>query len=127
MTKPSDRSAAAERTDSHLFANQNEALARLHYLFEHRRRAGIVLGPAGVGKSFLLAQFAREVRRTGHEAVAVDLFGTQDGEFLWNVAARLGAPVQLSDSRFRLWRAIADRLYENRLQNIHTVLLFDNV
>lgn len=102
-------------------------MARLNYLFEHRRRAGIVLGPSGVGKTALLARFARDIRRAGHDAVLIDLLGTSDGEFLWNVASRLAAAAQPNESRIRLWRAIADRLFENRLLGVQTVMLFDNV
>lgn len=102
-------------------------MARLNYLFDHRRRAGIVLGASGVGKTSLLSRFAREVRRAGHEVVSLELFGTPDGEFLWNLASRLGANVQTNDSRLRLWKAVTDRLYENRLQGLHTAVLLDDV
>ena len=42
-----------------------EALARLHFLVEEHRRLGLLLGPGGSGKSFLLEVFAAQLRRGG--------------------------------------------------------------
>ena len=42
-----------------------EALARLHFLVEQHRRLGLLLGPAGSGKSLLLEVFAAATRRRG--------------------------------------------------------------
>ena len=42
-----------------------EALARLHFLVEQRRRLGLLLGPEGSGKSLLLELLAADLRRHG--------------------------------------------------------------
>src|SRR4051812_36324078 len=46
-------------------AGHNEALARIEHLVEGRRRAGVLLGQSGVGKSLLLKVAARELSRKG--------------------------------------------------------------
>ena len=104
----------------------DEAFARLQFLVDHRRRLGVLLGPAGVGKSALLARFAQKQRRAGAEVAVVDLLGLTEQEFLWTLAARLKTPVGASETRFKSWRAIGDRLLEHRCQDLHTVLLFDH-
>ena len=104
----------------------DEALARLQFLIDHRRRLGVLLGPAGVGKSALLARLAHQQRRAGAEVACVDLLGLSEQEFLWTLAARLKTPVGASETRFKIWRAIGDRLLEHRCQDLHTVLLFDH-
>jgi general secretion pathway protein A len=103
----------------------NEALARIDYLVEGRRRLGALIGEQGVGKSLLLQAAARQLARQGRAVVLVDATGISSRELAWQVAGGLGAaPSEESDTQ-RLWRQIADRIVENRLQNVHTVLLVD--
>lgn len=102
-----------------------EALARIEYLVEGRRRLGALLGEQGVGKSLLLQAAARQLGRQGRAAVLVDATGITSRELAWQVAGGLGAaPSDEADTQ-RLWRQIADRVVENRLQQLHTVLLVD--
>ncbi|HTQ39065.1 MAG TPA: AAA family ATPase [Pirellulales bacterium] len=103
-----------------------EALARLHFLVEQRRRLGLLLGPAGCGKSLVLDIFARRLRRGGAQVVNVNLLGTNLHEFLWLMAAELGLNPDRHDDPFRLWRDVLDRLAENRYQQLDTVLLLDD-
>ena len=42
-----------------------EALARLDFLCESKSRFGLLLGPAGSGKSTVLAEFAKRLERQG--------------------------------------------------------------
>jgi type II secretory pathway predicted ATPase ExeA len=42
-----------------------EALARLHFLVDERRRLGLLLGSHGSGKSTVLEFFSDEIRRRG--------------------------------------------------------------
>ena len=48
-----------------------EAMARLEYLIEQRRRFGLLRGPAGTGKSLVLKEAAREAKRLGRDVAAV--------------------------------------------------------
>jgi general secretion pathway protein A len=103
-----------------------EALARLEYLVAQRRRVGLLLGGDGSGKSMVLEVFARRLRRRPAQLVNVNLFGAGLHEFLWLLAAEVGVNPDRQDDIFRLWRAILDRLVENRYQQLDTVMLLDD-
>jgi len=103
-----------------------EALARLHFLVEERRRLGLLLGETGSGKSLTLEVFARELRRQGKQLANLNLLGVDQHELLWLLAAELGANPDRSDDTFRLWRCVTDRLKENRYQQLDTVFLLDD-
>src|SRR6476619_1654269 len=53
-------------------AGHNEALARIEYLVDGRRRLGALLGDGGVGKSLVLRVAAAELAKKGRTAVLVD-------------------------------------------------------
>lgn len=103
-----------------------EALARLEFLVEDRRRLGLLLGETGSGKSLLLEVFARQVRRAGHQLANINLLGIDPHELMWLLAAELGCNPDRGDDLFRLWRSVSDRLIENRYQQVDTVLLLDD-
>lgn len=104
----------------------NEALARIDYLVDARRRLGALVGTAGVGKSLVLEVAARQLARQGHDVVLVDSLGVSTRELLWQIASGLGCgPSEDADVQ-RLWRQIADHVAENRAQQIGTVLLVDD-
>jgi type II secretory pathway predicted ATPase ExeA len=67
-------------------AGFGEAAARLLFLAERRWPAGWLVGPAGCGKTALLKQVRRDLRRTGTEAVLLSLCGV-DGDDFWPLAA----------------------------------------
>ncbi len=56
----------------------------------------------------------------------IDAEGLGTREFLWQVAASLGAAPRDDAEVAQLWRHIADRVAENRLQQTSTVLLVDD-
>ena len=104
----------------------NEALARIEHLVESRRRLGVLLGESGVGKSVLLQAAGRRLVRQSAVVAMIDAEALSAREMLWQIAASLaGAPAEDADAS-RLWRLVADRVLENRLQQIATVLLVDN-
>ncbi|MFZ5833314.1 MAG: ExeA family protein [Planctomycetota bacterium] len=106
--------------------SHEEALARLHFLIEQGRRVGLLLGPAGSGKSLALAVFAAELRRKGWPVAMVNLFGIDSAEFLASFASELGINRSPAASRAVLWRAIGDRLAEFRFQQLPVVALLDD-
>jgi type II secretory pathway predicted ATPase ExeA len=107
-------------------AGHDEALARIEYLVESQRRLGVLVGEAGIGKSLILRVAAKRLIRTGAAAVVVDALGASVREILWNLASGLKtAPREDVDVTW-LWRQIADRVAENRLQQMATVLLVDD-
>ncbi len=104
-----------------------EALARLSYLVEHRRRFGLMLGAAGTGKSLVLSTAAREAKRLGREVAAIDLFGIDSHDLLWQlaVALRLGPTDRWSHAT--LWRAVCDHWHALHSAHLPSVLLFDHL
>jgi general secretion pathway protein A len=56
----------------------------------------------------------------------VDAAGLGSREFLWQLAASLGAAPRDDAEVAPLWRLIADRVAENRLQGMNSVLLVDD-
>jgi type II secretory pathway predicted ATPase ExeA len=107
-------------------AGFTEALARIEYLVQSRRRFGALVGEPGVGKSLVMKSAARQLAKQGHAVALVDAFGITSRELLWHTATGLGAaPAEDADTT-RLWRLVADRVAENRLQNINSVLLVDD-
>lgn len=103
-----------------------EALARLHFLVDERRRLGLLLGGGGTGKSLLCQKFAREMRHTGKPVALVDAAGLGAREFLWDIAAQWGLNPSRHDRPFDLWRRLTDRLCEYRLQEQSCLVLVDN-
>jgi type II secretory pathway predicted ATPase ExeA len=103
-----------------------EALARLYFLVEQRRRLGFLMGPAGSGKSLLLEVFAAQLRRSGRQVAKVNLYGLQPAEMLWDIAGQFGLNLDPSASPVLLWRAVADRLAEHRYLQAETVVLLDD-
>jgi general secretion pathway protein A len=107
-------------------AGHNEALARIEYLVESRRRLGALLGEPGVGKSLVLRVAADQLARKGCSAVVVDTLGATTREVLWHIACGLRtAPREDADISW-LWRQITDRVVENRMQQLATVVLIDD-
>jgi len=103
-----------------------EALARLYFLVEQRRRLGLLMGPAGSGKSLLLEVFAADLRRSGLTVAKLNLLGVQPAEMLCLLGAELGLNLDPSCCLAALWRALTDRLTEFRYQQLDTVILLDD-
>ncbi len=110
----------------HQSPTHEEALARLHFLVEHSRRLGLLMGQAGSGKSLLLEVFSRQLHRRGNKVGRVNLSGIGAAEMLSLLAADFqlspdpDAPVSV------LWRLLTDRLREFRFEHSHTVILLDD-
>ncbi len=104
----------------------DEALARLQFLIENRRRLGLLLGGSGSGKTLVLEVFAQQLKAAGSQVVSLNLLALGEREFLWELASQLHRNPRNSDTTFQLWRSIADRLSENRYQQLPTVLLLDD-
>jgi type II secretory pathway predicted ATPase ExeA len=103
-----------------------EALARLNFLVNEHRRLGLLMGPAGTGKSLLLGVFAEELRRRGTAVAKISLAGVEPAEMLWLVAADLGLNAEPAAPLAVLWRMVGDRLLEYRYQQLATVILLDD-
>jgi general secretion pathway protein A len=104
-----------------------ESLARLNFLAEQNHRVGLLFGPAGSGKSLLFEIFAQQLRRKGYSVAKLSLLDVEPGEFLSMLAYEWGLTVDRPHSTAALWRALTDRLIENRYQQLPTIVLLDDV
>jgi len=104
-----------------------EALARLYYLVEQRRRLGLLLGAHGSGKSLLLEVLCDQLRRAGRPVARLRLVGVSAAEFPWLLARELGVDLRPDEGPTSLWRSIADRIAANRHQQWGTMVLLDDV
>jgi type II secretory pathway predicted ATPase ExeA len=104
-----------------------EALARIEYLVDSRRPLGALLGQSGVGKSLVLQVVAGKLLRQRRAVVLLSALAVTPREFLWNIAAKLGDAPSGETEPPLLWRQITDRIVENRLQQLDTVLVVDDM
>jgi general secretion pathway protein A len=103
-----------------------EALARMHFLVEQRRRLGLLLGGEGSGKSLLMEVLAAQLRRRGPVVARVNLAGIGGAEMLWSLAAQFGRSLDRCDSTPALWRALSDRLASFFYQQVDAAILIDD-
>lgn len=106
--------------------NTEEVLARLHFLLDHRRRLGLLLGDSGVGKSQMLEYFAGQVARAGMQVASVQALGIDGRGLLLLLAEELGLSPALSATSATLWRMLDDHLQANRYEQIGTIVLVDD-
>jgi len=106
---------------------QREAIARMEYLVDRGHRLGLVVGPAGSGKSWILELLHTEFVRRGGAVAHVSTIGSDPRDILWQLNAQLGTQPPYGDGPFRLWRRLTDRLSENRFLEKPTTLLFDDI
>lgn len=117
------------RLDSRFFhqsPTHEEALARLHFLVDYRRRLGLLIGPQGSGKSLLFEVFAGDLRDRGLPVASVNLMGTDRFEMMWLLASELKLNPCREATFPSLWRSVTDRIAEYRYQQLDAVLLFDD-
>jgi general secretion pathway protein A len=105
----------------------DEALARLSFLVENRRRLGLLMGGPGSGKTLVLKVLASQLAEIGCQVALVNLLSLDERAMLWELATQLNRNPREEDTPFQLWRSIADRVAENSYQQLATVLLLDDV
>jgi type II secretory pathway predicted ATPase ExeA len=110
----------------HPSPTHEEAIARLHFLIERHRPLGLLLGPAGSGKTRLLEILGEQLRDTGCQLVFTSLVGWDGNQFLAELAHQLRCRTGNTQAVLPVWRALMDRLTENRYQQLTTVLLLDD-
>jgi general secretion pathway protein A len=90
-------------------AVHEEALARLLFLVEERRRCGMVTGAAGTGKSCLLREICRLAERLGRLCVQVDATGLEGHELAARIAEGAFAGCDESGSALQTWSCLQRR------------------
>lgn len=106
---------------------QEEALARLTFLVDHRHPMAVVVGPGGVGKSLLLEVFALELKKKGRPVVRVAAQGIDARELWWSLAAELGLNPRPHERESHLWRMVSDRVAQHRSLSRDLVVLLDDL
>ena len=96
-------------------------------LIKHRSRFGLLVGPAGSGKSLVLGEFARRQRAAGAAVALVDAAGQSATELLAEITAAWGCNPSAIETPAALWRAATDRLAELRLEQVPTVVALDDL
>jgi general secretion pathway protein A len=102
----------------------DEALARMLFLIDERRRCGWLTGAPGTGKTRLLKQVALHVRRRGGRCVELDVAGIGGAEFAQQVARSLLVDDGAS-SVGRCWLLIQQQLYSYALIRQPVAILID--
>lgn len=102
-----------------------EALARLDFLVENRRRMGLLVGGAGSGKSLVLEVFAQRLRRLRQRVAHFSLLGLEPSGFLPQAVDLLGISVE-GETSGALWRAVSETLSVSRYEQRATVFLLDD-
>ncbi len=110
----------------HRSPTHDEALARLHFVVENRRRVGLLLGEGGSGKTVVLERLQRELRAQGVSAFVVAGYALEAYGLLWAAAAGVGLNPKRDEPERQLWGRLADRLLERRFQQAATVMLLDD-
>lgn len=105
---------------------QQEALSRMQYLQQQRRRLGLLLGSSGVGKSSVLAQFAARMQRMGHRVACMGLVAVGVDEFLTQLVLRLGGNIAAGAGLSASWRILTDQLAAIGYQQTTAVVLLDD-
>ncbi len=121
---PFERSTSGHRP--FVGAAHDEALARLLFLVEERRRCGLLSGAAGIGKSCLLRQVQSRAMRLGRLCLRVDATGLDGNELAWRVADGCQADCDAADSPTRLWSSLQTRFIGLAIVEQPLVMLIDH-
>ena len=103
----------------------HEALSRLQYLVEESRRCGLLTGPAGTGKTFLISVLEKHARRQGQEVVRLNCAGLGRDEFPAHLAEALGLIPSVMAPAGQHWRLLQQNLEGRRLTGPGLVLILD--
>ncbi|QDU40787.1 AAA domain (dynein-related subfamily) [Maioricimonas rarisocia] len=103
----------------------DEAVARIEYLVECRRRCGILIGPRGSGKTTLLDRAARRIARSPSECCLISLTSLTTDELLWHLAAGMGRNPRVAASRLERWQLVSDALEGLAATHTHLAILLD--
>jgi type II secretory pathway predicted ATPase ExeA len=106
--------------------SHEEAFARLYFLIEQQRQCGTLTGLAGTGKTALLNAVGRQLRRSQHQSVLLDVCGISGDELIWQLADALHLAPVATARPFLLWRSVRDYLHGLSRSEQQIVLMFDH-
>lgn len=124
--REASQSGLVPRSAIYQGAIHDEALARLLFIIEQHRHCGLLFGLPGAGKSLLLQQLSRIVRRSAREVAFVDLHGRDLRETLWELCGELGLNPKFNDKSFGLWCRIQDHFLAGIGALLPSVVILDH-
>lgn len=101
--------------------SRTEALERLRYLGRNGGK-GILTGTNGTGKTWLLQQLVKQLRRDGVAVAYLNLNGVGGPELAHQFAARLGLGVSFQAAEFEVWARLQD--YTEAARHIRRPIAF---
>ncbi|MFO1004773.1 MAG: AAA family ATPase [Planctomycetaceae bacterium] len=106
--------------------SHEEALARMLFLTEEQERCGLLVGPAGAGKSMLMARLHHQLRRSGRKSCRIDLAGLDHTSLLHRLAVELGVNPLPNTDPHELWDQIEQIISSAARVQQPWILLFDH-
>jgi general secretion pathway protein A len=85
-----------------------EALSRLTFAAEQSRRAVLMVGPAGTGKSLILRALRHQWRGAARELAVLDRVPRTSRELLWELGEAFGLGLSASATTFAFWARLRD-------------------
>ncbi len=85
-----------------------EALSRLSFVADQSRRAVLLGGPAGTGKTMLLRALRQQWRGLPRELAVIDLAAGTQRELLWLLGEAFGLGLSPHGSTFHHWARLRD-------------------
>jgi general secretion pathway protein A len=122
---PFDRSSPAAR--NFISQAEEEAMSRLLFLVEEFRRCGVIIGPAGTGKTLLLKSLESQAERLARVVVRCDAMGQDCNDLLSQVALALHAVRDANASTATVWNSLKTKFAALALVRQPLVLLIDHL
>ena len=121
---PFDRSFAADR----FFASpiHEEAMARLLFLVEESRRSGMLVGPSGTGKTYLLRLLQQRAERLGRLTVRCEATGLDGHELTRQIAFACHVHCDPQATPARIWNGLQSRFAAMALIQQPLVVVIDH-
>lgn len=107
--------------------SHDEALARLLFVIDERRRCGVLIGPAGTGKTRLLRRAASYARRLGQWCIEVNATGSQGDELAWQVGEEMQIDRSVNASATHLWSQIRQELINHAMVGQDVAVVIDDI
>jgi general secretion pathway protein A len=110
-----------------LTGRHREALSNLQYGLTSRRGLTVLVGEAGTGKTTLIRAAMDRFEQQGAKIAYLNNPTLTRDEFYEFLTAAFDLPAEVADSKVRLLRALETRLIENRIKDVLTALIIDEV
>lgn len=107
-------------------AVHEEALARLMFLVDERRRCGLLVGESGTGKSCLFRQVQSYSERQGRCCLAINAAGIGADDLAWQAECQLLADCDETTTPVQSWARIRQRFSQLAMVNQPVVILLDD-